>query len=277
MKGDVLASLAGAVILIIIVIQIERQIILGSSRNGLLMGFRFVIAFLMAGIGSLIIDQIIFKDDIAMRNISLTEAKVTRDYPIKAAELKRQIAETDATILAKEEVASDLQLDVTKNPMIKSVTTQSASMPMNNTSVDSLGHPVNTITHAQQTTVTTVPVPNPNIEILKEVNQQIEGLRIQKQKQDGALLELRNTLQRDYNSKTGFLDELNVMKLILSESSPALIFWIVWIILLLGLELFITASKFKEQKNDYDETIIHQMELQKKQLALMKQAGEARS
>jgi hypothetical protein len=274
MKGDVLASVAGAGILMIIVIQIERQIIMGTGKNGLLMGFRFVIAFLMAGIGSLIIDQIIFKDDIDLRNINLIEMKVSRDYPIKAAELKKQITEVDSAILMKERRAMELQTDVSKSPMIKSVATQSTTVPVSTRSVDASGNSVDTIVETRQVTVTSVPVPNPNIEILKGVNHQIEGLRMQKQKKDSALIELRNTLQREYNSKTGFLDELNVMKLILTESLPALIFWIVWIVLLLGLELFITASKFKEQKNDYDETLSHQMELQKKQLMLMKQAGE---
>ncbi|WP_343669086.1 DUF4407 domain-containing protein [Chitinophaga sp.] len=276
LRGDTVASIIGAVVLLIIVIQIERQIIMGTAKNNLLLAFRFVIGLLMAGIGSLIIDQIIFKDDIDLRNISLIESKVSRDYPAKAEELKQQIAETDSAIQMKERLVRELLIDINKHPMINSITTEKSFVPMNTVKMDSSGNQVSTIKNAQQTTVRSVPVPNPNIEIQKGVNQQIDELRKQKQKQDNALIELRNTLLREYKSKTGFLDEIDVMVLILKESTSALFIYILWIILLLGLELFIVASKFKEEKNDYDETIAHQMELQKKMLLLMKQAGEAK-
>lgn len=277
LSGDTWSSLAGAIVLILIVVQIERQIIMGTGKNNLLLVFRFVIGLLMAGIGSLIIDQIIFKNDIDLRNISLIEAKVNKDYPTKAAELKRQISETDSTIQKKEKISIELLAGIRKNPMINSVTTQKINVPINTVKTDSSGNQITVIKNTQQTSVISVPVPNPDIEIQKVVNQQIDELRKQKQKQDNALIELRNTLLREYNSKTGFMDEINVMLLILEESTAALCFWVLWIVLLLGLELFIVASKFKEERNDYDETITHQMELQKKMLLVIKQAGETRT
>ena len=64
-------SLITAIIFVIIIIQIERQIILTVGKNHPLAIFRLVIALIMAIIGSAIIDQIIFKDDI--------EKKITTD------------------------------------------------------------------------------------------------------------------------------------------------------------------------------------------------------
>src|SRR5687768_6995094 len=58
-----LASI-GAVVMVIFVIQIERQVILSSSANKAPLYFRGIIAIVMAVIGSLIMDQILFKEDI---------------------------------------------------------------------------------------------------------------------------------------------------------------------------------------------------------------------
>jgi len=50
---------------IVIVIQIERQVILTVGKNRLLTIFRVILAVFMALIGSAILDQIIFKNDVA--------------------------------------------------------------------------------------------------------------------------------------------------------------------------------------------------------------------
>jgi hypothetical protein len=50
--------------MIIIVIQIERQIILSVGKNKLVPLFRVAIEVVMAVIGSVIIDQIIFREDV---------------------------------------------------------------------------------------------------------------------------------------------------------------------------------------------------------------------
>ena len=56
--------------MIIIVIQIERQIILSVGKNVLVPVFRIILGIVMAIIGSVIIDQIIFREDVEKGKIS---------------------------------------------------------------------------------------------------------------------------------------------------------------------------------------------------------------
>jgi hypothetical protein len=70
-----------AVIFVIIIIQIERQIILTVGKNHGLATFRVAIAFIMAVIGSAILDQIIFKDDIEKKMIEIVDRQVNEQLP----------------------------------------------------------------------------------------------------------------------------------------------------------------------------------------------------
>src|SRR5579872_4584110 len=72
------SSLAGAVIMVVIIIQIERQILLAVGRNWKLYVARATIAFLMAIIGSIVIDQTVFKGDIELEKISYIQDRVNK-------------------------------------------------------------------------------------------------------------------------------------------------------------------------------------------------------
>ncbi len=74
-------SLIVSIIFVIIVIQIERQIILTVGKNNWLGLFRLVIAFIMAIIGSAILDQIIFKEDIEKKMIEIIDRQVNEQLP----------------------------------------------------------------------------------------------------------------------------------------------------------------------------------------------------
>jgi hypothetical protein len=64
LHGEWYISLIGALIMVLMVIQIERQIILSIGRNRMAYAFRVLIGIVMAVLGSVILDQIIFKDDV---------------------------------------------------------------------------------------------------------------------------------------------------------------------------------------------------------------------
>ena len=72
-KDNIFAGLVAALICSIIIVQIERQIILTMKPNNWLKRFRIALALLMALVGSVIIDQILFRqdlEDLREKNIS---------------------------------------------------------------------------------------------------------------------------------------------------------------------------------------------------------------
>src|SRR5512133_1046267 len=108
--GSILVSL----VMIVIVIQIERQIILSMGKNSLVPIFRTLIGIVMAVIGSVIIDQIIFREDVEKVKISNLQAEVNSILPVKARELDLQIIQLDSAILAKESERTALIEEITK-------------------------------------------------------------------------------------------------------------------------------------------------------------------
>lgn len=269
LKLGLLGCSLGAIILCVIIIQIERQIILAGHKNWKLFAFRGIIAITMAMIGSVIIDQIIFKEDIDQKQIYLLDAKVNRVLPAKAEELRAQANQLDSVIAKKEYERKAIVEDISQHPLIKAVTSQSSPQQLKTTTTDSSKLSTTSTRLVSATTFTVNSIQNPKMALLTPLDVQIASLRSQKSNKDNAILALRPKIANEIKSKVGFLDELQVMYTLITESGVALAVWLLWFIFLMCIELFIMFSKIGEEPNDYDATITHQMEIQKKKLALL--------
>ncbi|MCU7547879.1 DUF4407 domain-containing protein [Chitinophagaceae bacterium LB-8] len=210
-------------------------------------------------IGSLIIDQIIFKDDIDLEKEQFINNIVENIYPKRAAERKLQIAELNNQLLSKDSQRTKLATDVANNPLTTITTVQMSPVPVTHTVTDSSGTKSNT-NYVNKPTITKSQVPNPNAALLAALDTQITTLQKLKIAKEDSLANLRGSVERTLKAKTGFLDELNIMWSLLSRSLPATIVYIIWFLLLLGLELFILMNKRHEKPTDYDQMINHQMD-----------------
>ena len=275
LHGSLIGSIIGAVILVLIVVQIERQIILSINPTFWLYLARGIIACTMAIIGAIIIDQIIFKEDIDLEKINSIEERVKKALPPKTEELRSQIASLDSAINRKEEERLNLIKDVEKNPTTKVFSTQPAVRSEKRTIIDSItGKPIITERTSPQMVTTTSNVPNPQIGLIAPLEKSIADLRNQKIAKDSALLNIRPALEKEIGSKVGFLDELEVMYGLISRSTVALIVWLLWFFFLFGLEMLVLISKVNEKETDYEKTVKHHMALQIKKLDAFAKAAE---
>lgn len=257
LKTPWLLSITGAIVMVIIVIQIERQVILSNKTNKAPLIFRAVIALLMGIIGSILIDQMLFKEDIEQQKTLMMGEKVNKVLPDRARELKDQIKEIDSVLAAKEQESKLLSDEIEKRPMI-SVYTENREHFRTREGKDST-----------KRTVAITKTPNPKMELLKQVDLKNAGLRKDKNKKDSLMLTLRPIVEAELKQNVGFLDELELMWSLLTNSYVALITWIIWFVLLLGLECFILVSKWNEPEVDYDEVVRQQMELHLRRLRLL--------
>lgn len=266
-------SALAALLFVLLIIQIERQIIMQTHRNNYLQFFRGWIAVMMALIGSLIIDQIIFKDDIELEKETFINAKVNAIYPDRAAERRRQLAELDSVIMGKEVQRSRMLDDIRQNPTttITNVNTNPVLVPT--TTQDSAGRTITTNQVRNVSSVSTSQIANPNAALLAPLDSQLTQLRQLKVAKEDSLTHLRTSIENTLKQKTGFLDELNIMWSLLSKSPPAAVVYIIWFLLLLGLELFILMNKRHEQPTDYDHLINHQMDTHIRRLEVLKGKG----
>lgn len=273
--GGAWGSLFGSLVFVIIIIQIERQIILSMNPTKKLYIARAVIAILMATIGSIIIDQIIFKEDIDLEKITSIEAKVKEALVPKTEELRNQIANLDTAIAKKEFERTNLIADVAKNPNTVVYSTQSGLRTESSTKFDStIGKSVTTVKSVPVPITTSSNVPNPKISLLAPIDETIKNLRAEKTEKENALLNIRPQLEKEISSKVGFLDELKVMFSLITKSGVALSVWLIWFLFLFGLEMLVLISKMNEKENDYEKTVKHQMYLQMKKLDLFAKMAE---
>lgn len=266
LQAGIWGSIAGSLIMIILIIQIERQIILTVGKIGAIFWFRSVIAIMMAILGSTILDQIIFKNDIDLEQVSMINEKVNAALPGKTQDLRQQIFDLDSTIQAKENERSEILEDISKNPTIKSVTDQSLPVTVSNTVTDTnkVTRTTQRVVHSNSRTITSIP--NPKAGMISPLDVQIKNLRVRKDTLDNNLLNARFDLEKEIKSKIGFLDELKLMVGLLKSSGVALTFYIILFLFLLGLELFVVFSKKNDESIDYDEKIIHAQTLHKRKI-----------
>lgn len=252
-QGEWYHGVLASLIMILMIIQIERQIILSSKSEKLLHGFRLVMALAMAVIGSVIIDQIIFQKDIEKGKMMSMDSEVDRILPGKAKELNNQINDRKQSILAKENERKEIVEDLTKHPFIWMIRVEEL--------IDSLGKKTKNINREQ--------VPNPKSSWVSPIDRDIELLRKEVNTKDSLSLQLRPQVEAELKANVGFLDELKVMVILLQESTVALTAWLVWFIFLLCLELFIVVSKWSETPTDYDKRMTQQMELHFRRIELL--------
>lgn len=262
LTSGIYPSILGAALLVLIVIQIERQVILTPKNHAAPAIFRGLIALIMAIIGSFIIDQIIFKEDIEHQKVLMLDKQVDDILPKKAAEIRRQIAETDSTILAKEIERQYLVDDINEHPTITVYITEVIQHNVGLDHPDSLTKEIVTRKSSQ--------IPNPKIAFLEPVDDQLASLRVQKIKKDSILLQLRSAVEVDLKANNGFLDELNVMLSIINQSTMAKAVWLLWLFFILGLELFVLVNKFMGTSSDYDERVRQQMDLHLRRIELLR-------
>jgi hypothetical protein len=262
LKTDLSYSLIAAIISVFIIIQIERQIILTHGTNKVSFFMRSIIAFSMAIIGSVIIDQIILKEDIEQQKIIMLDEKVRRVFPARAELLRGQIDEIDSAILFKEIERKELIKEISDFPTItiynrKIERQENAGLP------DSLSR------RTIKSTSSSSQIENPKITLLEPLDLQIQNLRGEKLKKDSLILVLRPVVEAELMANVGFLDELNLTISLFQESKVAFMVWLLWFLLLFGLELFILANKWGDSETDYDAMIKRQAEIHFKRIELL--------
>ncbi len=267
--GGTWGSLIGALVFVVIIIQIERQIILSINTNNGLYAVRGIIAVLMATIGAIIIDQIIFKEDIELEKITFIEARVKKALAPKTEELRNQVANLENAIFGKESERANLISDVAKNPTTVVYSTQTSIKTEKKTKIDIItDKPVTTEISSPVSITNSSNVPNPKISLIPQLDETIKKLREEKTEKESALLNIRPKLEKEISSKVGFLDELEVMYSLITRSGVALTIWLIWFFFLLGLEMLVLFSKINEKETDYERTVKHQMILQMRKLEI---------
>lgn len=234
----------GGLVALFMVIQIERQIVLHSSKNGWIKFFRIALGILMALIGSTIIDQIIFKDDIALAKKDFVAEELKKQLPQKREDIDKEIKRLDSIILSKEKKITAL-----RNKKIKPTIKYYQSKQIKMQTADGRDTLVKKFVYNSGN--------NPKFEgnqkniasLQEEIEKHEEKRTEEKKKSDN----IKTNLEKEINNKIGFLKELELMfsKKIVFHSVAAGIFYFVLLFFMLFLELLVLFASSGE-KTDYE-------------------------
>lgn len=228
---------------ITIVIMIERQILLTTEKSFKLLAFRAAIAFVMAIIGSTIFDQTMFGKDI--------DKQMAQNIETQTAELTQQrvgIIDTKLSALRFEKDSIDavnaiLQADVNRNPFVlqRSVTTSQQKLVVDG-EIRTISNP----------SVTTNQVVNPKQAILEANNKKLMKLSEQEESWSQKKQTVEEDVRAECKASVGFLEELEAMWTIITTRPLAGVFYLVFFVLLMSLELFVIVSKTIDKECDYE-------------------------
>lgn len=259
--NSTIGKIAIALIFMILVLCIERFIILTIGRLGWMGLFRTILAIVMAMLGSTVFDQIIFRNDIAVKMTDIREIKIqqaiknrmeTYDADIKHfTNLRDSLGAANIVIYEK----------LAKQPVIatRDVTTKDVVIGKNEDGTPQM---------AKTTSVTSRSVENPlsaqakaNEEQIKRYQTQLETLQTKKFNTDK---EVRNEFRQ---KEPGFLEELTALWALLKADNIALIFYIILFVFLMSLELLVVTSRGGDTKCDYELIVEHQLNIKKEMLS----------
>lgn len=249
-----------------IVLCVERVIILTVGKARLMSAMRVMLALCMAVLGSCIIDQIIFSNDIQQtineRREDVILETTTKRLTVFDSDIKRITHDMDslskATILLGEELA--------KNPTIKSVNVSTTEQTVG---FDEEGKPKKV--RNRSTDVVNIPNPltgqlNANNEQIQLYQNQLEQLRLDKKEIAGKVAD------EVHSRPVGFIEELEATLKVVSNSWVSLAFYVVLFCFLAFLELFVLTIKMGETKCDYELIVENQLRLKK---TLMDQTSQS--
>lgn len=237
--GCILVSL----VFITIVIMIERQILLALHPTKKLATFRLVIAIIMAIVGSSIFDQMMFGKDI--------DKQMADTIELQTADLtQKRVSNIDSKLMAFQiekdslnKVNSELQADVNAHPWIiqKSVTNSQDRLVVNG-KIKVVNNP----------SVTTNQVANPKQIVIAANNEKIKQIVLQENDLNKKKLTVEEDTRKECQANVGFLEELEAMVSIVTTRTVAGIFYVIFFLLLMSLELFVVTSKMGDEECDYE-------------------------
>lgn len=242
-----------AFIFVIIVIQIERQIILtvGTNRWGVF--FRFFIAIIMSILGSTILDQIIFREDVERKMVEITDRQVKQQLPLRLNVIDTKLVDLQLTIDSLTKLNAQLHEEIALKPTI--ITVSSTTTYIRELQADG------TYKNIPQTTISRTPIANPRTQQVVVNDSTLKRLRIQQDEYTLRKINVENDLRKELSSSTGFLEELSALFEILNTRWEALTIYIIIFLFLISLEMFVITSKLGDNKCDYDLIVEHQLKI----------------
>lgn len=246
-----------SLVFITIIICVERFIILTGKLSKWTATFRIIIAVLMAVLGSSIFDQIIFKNDVEYKMISIKNDMVNNEVNVRNTQIEKEVKALTHDIDSLNRVNSNLRAEISKKPVIQTTTYETVKKYVgeNEDGTPKFVNEIKSTSHI---------IPN---SLNGQVNANDSTIRRYENRKtflQNKKLETEPIVRKQIEEQgTGFLQELKVLWEIITEDAISLAFYLTLMLFLLMLEMLVVTTKSGDEDCDYDLTIKHQQTLKK--------------
>lgn len=247
-----------ACVFVFIVFNVEKYIILGNgSWKTFTPYFRILLGVCMALVGSIIMDKYFIRQDIDIQMQTERTKKANVEIPLNMANIEAEINSYSKLIDSLDNVNAALKAKYEAEPTKK--VTEVVPHPISDGS-DAYGNPKEKLVWLPSTKQIENPVKEfiaSNDTLLKRYRRSLDELKNQKFNVEAEVRD-KYDLQKH---PAGFLEELDATIEILSNSTVALVVYLVILAILLSLELLIVLSKYGEKPCDYELLVKHQLKM----------------
>lgn len=267
LDAGVFASIISAFIMVVVVVQIERQIILTVRPKFWLKFFRTFLAILMAFIGSVIIDQILFSKDLdELRNQNII---YNQNHENEYNSAKNYFSER---ILVKSLELKNI--DSNLNLLTAKISKSGGNQTISTGKIDTL---TGKIVSKRDFSSDISPLISAQQALIKDKERVDSDIKKTKKDSEDAYSEYQKTKKSDSG---GFFGEINL--LIEFITLKGLITWIIyffWLVFFFVLEILVLVAKSTDDANDYERRVEYELDSNIKKIQFLsdKSSSELRS
>lgn len=246
-----------ACVFVFIVFNVEKYIILGNgSWKTFTPYFRILLGVCMALVGSIIMDKYFIRQDIDIQMQTERTKKANVEIPLNMANIDDEITSCSKLIDSLDNVNAALRAEYEAEPT-KTVTDV---IPTPVTDTDANGGQKTRIVYLTLKKQIESPKRESIVSNDTLLNRYRRSLDELKNKKFNVEAEVRDKYDLQKHP-AGFLEELDATIEILSNSTVALVVYLVILAILLSLELLIVLSKYGEMPCDYELLVKHQLKM----------------
>lgn len=261
-------ALVSALVAVVVIIQVERQIILQIRPSGLLKSARLSLALVMSFLGAVITDQILFADDIAIQREREIGSEVAEIVETRSQLLDKELTRLQAGYDSLDVSRKELLEELSANPFVTLVNYTTTVELKETLEYDSVSKAMVKVTRPiKLRTPSTESVQNPKWEIANALQENQNAILAKMDTISERKLNLASQVEAELKSRSGFLTELEALHALLWERPVSFGVWVLFFLFFLALELLVLVSKAGSDETDYEVMVMHQQTIRKRGLA----------
>ncbi|GCD78010.1 hypothetical protein JCM31826_14920 [Thermaurantimonas aggregans] len=229
------------------VFVIERIILSIDKINKWIIIIRFILGILIAFIGSLVIDQFLFRGDIEIERNKVKGERIDHLVASRSKDLKDQLIKLEEEKNALLLKSDSIQKEVMKKPYTREVIFKEESTENNGSEIKDQKQTGNT------KKVQIILVPNPGIEILKEIKEKTALINSQIQERQMNMQQLRENVTKEVEKSFGLIDDLKLLWNMVFSSWSSVIVYFVFAFFFVIVELLIVLMKSENNRNGVED------------------------